>query len=82
MELPEMMFHVAKAISGPQDEAGYHKPEELAKLRQIRWDMLSDQSRGRYLKDAQSAIAAVFACMEGFIHVATIGAMELVKRDS
>ena len=82
MELPEMMFHVAKAINGPHDEAGIHKPEQLAMLREQLWGNLTDQEKGEKLGDAQSAIAAVFACMEAFIHSATKGAMELAKRDA
>jgi len=82
MELPEMMFHVAKAINGPHDEAGIHKPEQLAMLREQLWGNLSDKEKGEKLVDAQSAIAAIFACMESFIHTATMGAMEMAKRDS
>ena len=82
MELPEMMFHVAKAINGPHDEAGIHRPEQLALLRERLWSHLSEQEKGAKLGDAQSAIAAVFACMEAFIHSATEGAMKLAKKDS
>ncbi len=84
MELPEMMFHVAKAINGPNDDQGIYQndPSKLAMLREVRWGHLTEQEKGERLQDAQSAIAAVFACMEAFIHTATVGAMALVKKDA
>lgn len=50
------ILDLAKAIEGPHRPVGPTGKASLARLRDVRWDMLSEQDQGMRLSEAQSVL--------------------------